>query len=120
MRSPDATSGDPVDRYIGVVFRNWVRSVPPPANGRARLFETLREKPWDRAVVKMSLLLLLRTVTFDILSPPIAPAVQPVLYSGGKNGPDPLLLLDQSTKLAAQMMCQVSCSLGAGVFSIIA
>ena len=120
MRSRHLFSGDPADRHISILLQNWAQTYPPPKGGKARLFLALRSRELEHLSIRFRLKLLIRLAGYEVFMPPIAPALQPVLYSGGASRDGQLFYTTESARRSAQFTSDISLSMGGGFFSLVA
>ncbi len=120
MRSKHLFSSDPVDRHLSILLQNWAQAYPPPKGGKARLLVTLRSKDLEHLTFRTRLRLLIRLAVYEVFMPPIAPALQPVLYSGGASRDGQFFYRTESARRSAQFTSDISLSMGGGFFSLVA
>ena len=120
MRSRPLLSSDPVDRHISILLKNWAQAYPPPKGGKARLILALRSSVLEQLTLRVRIGLLIRLAVYEVFMPPIAPALQPVLYSGGASRDGHFFHLTESARRSAQFKSDISLSMGGGYFSLVA
>lgn len=86
MRPREALSDGMVDLYIGRVLKHWARSVPPPADGKSRLLDSLTNSKRLQPLSYKSVAVAVQELLIEILSPSIAPTAQPMLYLADYRG----------------------------------
>ena len=120
MRSRHPFASDPIDRHLSILLQNWAQVYPLPKGGRTRLMMALRSEDFERISLRVRLGLLLRMSVFEIFMPPIAPALQPVLYSGGASRDGDYSVTTESARRSAQFLSDISLSMGGSFFSLMA
>lgn len=120
MKSRHLFSSEPVDRHLSILLQNWAHATPPPKGGKARLLVALRSSEFEHLTIRARLGLLLRMAVFEVFMPPIAPALQPVLYSGGASRDGQFFYETESARRSAQFTSDISLSMGGGLFSLVA
>ena len=94
MRPREALSDGMVDLYIGRVLKHWARNVPPPADGKSRLLDSLSNSKRLLPLSYKSVAIAVQELLVEILSPSIAPTAQPMIYSRDFNRADRAQVID--------------------------
>lgn len=120
MRPREALSDGMVDLYIGRVLKHWARSVPPPADGKSRLLDSLTNSKRLQPLSYKSVAVAVQELLIEILSPSIAPTAQPMLYSGDVSWVDHSYYNANFEDLSAQLLDELSMAMGACYFAVVA
>jgi len=120
MRPREALSDGMVDLYIGRVLKHWARNVPPPADGKARLFETVSKNKFNQTLSYRTVVVALQELLVEILSPSIAPTAQPMIYSRDFNRADHSHFNAECVDRSHYLLDGYSLSLGVNYFLVLA
>ena len=120
MRPREALSDGMVDLYIGRVLKHWARNIPPPADGKSRLLDSLSNSKRLQPLSYRSIAVAVQELLVEILSPSIAPTAQPMIYSGDVSGVDRSHYYTDFENLSAQLHDELSLAMGVGYFAVIA
>ena len=120
MRPREALSDGMVDLYIGRVLKHWARNVPPPADGKSRLLDSLSNSKRLLPLSYKSVAIAVQGLLVEILSPSIAPTAQPMLYSGDVSRVDHSHYYADFEDPSAQLLDELSMSMGACYFAVLA
>ena len=120
MRPREALSDGMVDLYIGRVLKHWARNIPPPADGKSRLLDSLSNSKRLQPLSYRSVAVAVQELLVEILSPSIAPTAQPMLYSRDVSGVDRSHYYADFGDQSAQLHDELSMAMGAGYFAVIA
>jgi len=120
MRPHEVLSDGMVDLYIGRVLKHWARNVPPPADGKSRLLDSLSNTKRLQPLSYKSIAVAVQELLVELLSPSIAPTAQPMLYSRDVSRVDrPHYYIDFEDP-SAQLLDELSMAMGASFIAVIA
>ncbi len=120
MSPREVLSDGMVDLYIGRVLKHWARNIPPPADGKARLLDSLSDSQRLQPLSYKSFAVAVQELLVEILSPSIAPTAQPMLYSDDVSRADRSHYYVEFEDPSAQLLGELSMSLGANYFAVVA
>ena len=120
MRPREVFSDGMVDLYIGRVLKHWARNVPPPADGKSQLLDSLSNSKRLQPLSYKSVAIAVQELLVEILSPSIAPTAQPMLYSRDVNQMDRSHYYADFEDRSAQLLDELSMSMGACYFAVVA
>ncbi len=120
MKPREALSDGRVDLSISRILKRWVQDVPPPPDGKLRLFETVAKNKFTQSLSYRSVAVALQELLVEIFSPSIAPTAQPMIYSGDVSRADRSHYYANYADLSVQLLDELSLAMGANYFSVVA